>query len=323
MAQQPQQTLKDARGLLFEPLKDLKMGDLKQLYENAEPVILDAETDPRQAAEILLRKGIRAAPVTENKIWIGVLDLRDTVKFAVESHKEEAKKKKAKADANSPKDKLKFLSKAHGQHKTLKHFCSKSPFHTVTMADPVLKTVQLLSAGDHIVGVTNGKGELVSVCSQGQLFAAVCAKWKCNNVTVSLQDMFNAKFISGPVKSIRCDVKAAFAFEKMAEHNLSGLAVVDEDGCLIHNTSATDIKLWLQESESLDETIERFLINIRKQSLKAKFPVAFCLQVDSLGKALAKLQATGYHRLWLVDKDKRPIGVLALTDVFRFVVSQE
>ena len=41
---------------------------------------------------------------------------------------------------------------------------------------------------------------------------------------------------------------------------------------------------------------------------------------DDLKKAVGKLQATGYHRLWVVDDKGSPVGVLALTDVFKLIV---
>lgn len=41
---------------------------------------------------------------------------------------------------------------------------------------------------------------------------------------------------------------------------------------------------------------------------------------DDLKKAVGKLQATGYHRLWVVDDKGCPVGVLALTDVFKLIV---
>ena len=37
-------------------------------------------------------------------------------------------------------------------------------------------------------------------------------------------------------------------------------------------------------------------------------------------RAIGKLKATGYRRLWIV-KESKPIGVFALTDLFKFIVN--
>lgn len=92
---------------------------------------------------------------------------------------------------------------------------------------------------------------------------------------VKLSEMAKSKYVTSPVVTIRNTTKAYDAFEKMSTSNLSGLAVVDENGKVIHNTSATDIKLWLIHNEALETSIETFLSNIRKMSVKVK--VANCI----------------------------------------------
>ena len=109
------------------------------------------------------------------------------------------------------------------------------------------------------------------------------------------------------------------AFSLMSKLNLSGLAVVNEDGVLVHNTSATDIKLWLIASSTLEDTIEQFLISIRKLSLTERYPITVCTLKDTFKRGVQKIQATKYHRLWIVDQNTKPIGVLALTDIFKFI----
>ena len=110
-------------------------------------------------------------------------------------------------------------------------------------------------------------------------FVQVAAMWNdgpfkdAQSDSVKLQSLMDLKYITSPVKSVVGSLKAADAFSQMAKFNLSGLAVVDSEGNLIHNTSATDIKLWLQSECKFDDTIENFLIAIRKMSLDERFPV--------------------------------------------------
>ena len=60
-------------------------------------------------------------------------------------------------------------------------------------------------------------------------------------------------------------------------------------------------------------------IQIRKLSLTEKYPITVCTLQDTFKRAIQKLQATKYHRLWIVDDKTCPIGVLALTDIFKFI----
>lgn len=104
-----------------------------------------------------------------------------------------------------------------------------------------------------------------------------------------------------PVISVRFDSKASKAFDIMAQKGISGVAVVDEDGIIIHNTrwvliieslcatllwlgrrlderlkstsqrSTSDLKALIMANNldelSLDLTIEDFLVRLRCKNL--------------------------------------------------------
>jgi len=223
-----------------------------------------------------------------------------------------------------------LTSSPHISTNTLSYLAKMRPFTTVKSTDSLLVVAEALANGHHIVGVIDeDKKELTNILTQGQLFQQVAAKWNAgpfksdDSDAVKLQSLMDLKYITSPVKSVMGNVKAADAFSQMAKYNLSGLAVVDSDGNLIHNTSATDIKLWLQSETLLEDTIENFLISIRKASLDERFPVTMCMPRDSFKRAVQKLHATKYHRMWIVDDKKKPIGVLALTDVFKYLCKKK
>lgn len=287
-------------------------------------VVLDSKTDPKKAIEILIQNKVRAAPVidNDNNKFIGVLDLRDTVKFALETYKKQSSKlSEIKQKA------MEFLtSSPQITTQNLKYLAQMRKFRTIKNTDSLLSVAEVLAKGSHIVGVIDDKKNTLSgIITQGQLFQQVAKKWAVDiwnknnkNAQKALLSEIS-QYVSSPVKSIKCTVKAYEAFELMSKLDLSGLAVVNNDGVLIHNTSATDIKLWLIASSTLDDTIEEFLINIRKLSLNEKYPISVCLFNDTLQRAVQKLEATKYHRLWIVDDKTKPVGVLALTDIFKFI----
>jgi len=328
MAQLPDDEKKaddaDLRDVLIDTLSKTSISDLKL---SPKVIVLDAQVEPKQAIKVLIENKIRAAPVVDNSKFIGVLDLRDTIKFALESYH-----KKVASDENVVKEQamMWLTSSPHISTNTLSYLAKMRPFTTVKSTDSILVVADALANGHHIVGVIDeDKKELTNILTQGQLFQQVAAKWNAGpfkddaSDAVKLQSLMDLKYITSPVKSVMGNVKAADAFGQMAKYNLSGLAVVDSDGNLIHNTSATDIKLWLQSETLLEDTIENFLISIRKASLDERFPVTMCMLQDSFKRAVQKLHATKYHRMWIVDDKKKPIGVLALTDVFKYLCKKK
>jgi len=310
-------------------VKVLSNCNLSDLEISQKVIVLDCKTDPKKAIEILIQNKVRAAPVIDNNNnkFIGVLDLRDTVKFALETYK-----KQSSTLTEIKQKAMEFLtSSPQITTQSLKYLSQMRKFRTVKNTDTLLSVAGVLAEGSHIVGVIDvEKNVLSGIITQGQLFQQIAKKWtesiwndesNQNAEKTLLSDLAELKYITSPVKSIKSTVKAYDAFELMSKLDLSGLAVVNNDGVLIHNTSATDIKLWLIASSTLEDTIEQFLINIRKLSLNEKYPITVCTLKDSLKRAVQKLQATKYHRLWIVDDETKPIGVLALTDIFRFIVA--
>lgn len=332
----------DLRKKLIKVLEEEKVEKLiKEENLREKVVVLDSKTDPKKAIEILIQQKIRAAPVidNDNNKFIGVLDLRDTVKFALESYK-----KQSSALTEIKQKAMEYLtSSPQITTQSLKYLSQMRKFRTVSTDDNLLNVANVLTKGCHIVGVIDkSKNTLCAIITQGQLFRRIKKLWlnknKDNNnnddkkndddkeeallsdkCDISLKQLLALKYITSPIKSIKNTVKAYEAFELMSKLDLSGLAVIDKDGVLIHNTSATDIKLWLIATSTLEQTIEQFLIEIRQLSLETKFPIAFCELDQGLSKVVNKLGATGYHRLWICDKDRKPTGVIALTDIFKMI----
>lgn len=129
-----------------------------------------------------------------------------------------------------------------------------------------------------------------------------------------------------PVISVRFDSKAWKAFDIMAQKGISGIAVVDEDGVIIHNTSTSDLKALIVANNidnlSLDLTIEDFLVRLRSLSASAstRVPVSVNKKDDEVRVIVAKLHRTGYHRVWIINSKRKPSGLVSLADLFRHLV---
>jgi len=126
------------------------------------------------------------------------------------------------------------------------------------------------------------------------------------------------------------------AFSKMVKNRVSGLAVVDDLGCLVGNISISDFKLcgyearfWdllgLSVHDYMKEVIVKPEANIRTKvlyslGLKDKIPLVKCDQDDSLQVVVKLFSFYGVHRLFVVDAQRKPIAVISLADLLRHLL---
>ena len=294
MAEAKDDDVLKVRAEIVSQLENKKVESIK-LQNNA--VIIDSLTDPKKAIEILVKNKVRAAPVIDqvSKKFIGVLDLRDTLKYVLQAYKE-IDGGNDNDDDNKEKDaKTKAMEYLTGE--SLKDLCKNRPFRVVNDQDSFLKLAEVFSLGSHVVGVVNKEKKLIGVITQGSFFQLIAKDWvpipAINEINTTLQKILDLKYITSPIKTVSSNIKAYESFELMNNLNLSGLAVVNEKGILIHNTSATDIKLWLLKGEqSLNQSIEQFIIKIRNLALTEKYPITVCQLNDKFKRAIGKLKAT-------------------------------
>eukprot|EP00483_Globobulimina_turgida_P001289 UN01291 len=274
--QQPE----SVEGVRDDIVKILSKTKVSELELKDQAVILKANTNPKKAIEILVKNRVRAAPVVDKNDFIGVLDLRDTLPYVLAAYDAlyvypDVNANAADEKQNKQAQAMEYLVGKHSslQTQTLTFLCKNRPFRVVLSNDSLLTLANVFALGSHVVGVIDDDKKLIGVATQGYFFQQLAKKWKFVH-TCSLNSLFKLSYITSPIISINKRTKAVDAFKIMNTENLSGLAVLNEQGMLVHNTSATDIKLWLLKGEqSLDETIELFLINIRNLSIDERYPV--------------------------------------------------
>ena len=65
-----------------------------------------------------------------------------------------------------------------------------------------------------------------------------------------------------------------------------------------------------------------YLARIRQRDIdEARHPSSAIGATTTLGHAIGLLAATGYHRVFVVDGNGKPIGVVSVTDILRFASS--
>jgi len=119
------------------------------------------------------------------------------------------------------------------------------------------------------------------------------------------------------------DTMPAFeAFKLINQHYIHGVGVVDKDGKLVGNLSASNIKGITRRSfQVLRLPVREFLERDRRRMW---WFVPICTKEnDTLKQVILQFAATQKHRFFLVDKDDKPTGVITLTDVLKVVTSIE
>ena len=126
-----------------------------------------------------------------------------------------------------------------------------------------------------------------------------------------------------PVCTIAASDPALLAFERMAEHKLSGLAVVGDDGRIVCSISAADVRFLVRmdKFQLVGMDVLTLVSTCRQMDTarmgKTMAPLIVVTPATQLGMTLAKLGATRVHRLYIIDSSGALVGVVSLKDILR------
>jgi len=107
------------------------------------------------------------------------------------------------------------------------------------------------------------------------------------------------------------------SYKLLAETYQTAAAVINEDGTLVATLSSTDLRnITPNILESMDEmSVKEFLVI---QAEHVQEPVVVT-ENSIFFDIIWKLVNFKVHRVWIVNNEKKPIGVISLTDLFHFL----
>ena len=312
-------------------MRDLEKRDVGSLPCMNHRIVLDSIMTPKQVIKVLIDTKQRAAPVWNSKHqeFQCVLDLRDAVRLAITGYRQTRTRKQSTLSDEELSSFEEDQSLQGSNHSLVDCLDRQRPFPTILITDNLLLLTRLFATGAYIVGVFSTEGDYLYTLEQSELFSLISKLWNFGNDDRSfdckLQFVADLGCVSMPVKTVRHCESALSAFDVMTENNLSGLAVVTEDGEIGYNMSSTDIRLWLHAKHSLEVNVEDFLIGIRRLTTTKKTPanLMVCTLGMTLKRIVMKLKATKWKRIWVIDEQRAPIGVISMTDLFRFILLDE
>jgi len=288
-----------------------------------EVIIISSKDTPYDAFKQLIAHSILSAPVLDvntNK-FTGFLDMRDLVSFVVFIDDDQ------KSDVPNNLDDIIIkgskLLKVPLEGVTCTYLSRRNSFIPVHTTDNLLKVCEILAKGVHRVPVVNEKGEVTDIISQSSVIGFL--NKNASKLHMELEKTIHELGIaSKPVIHVGKETPTIETFRLMDNKKISGVAVVDEQGRLVGNTSASDLKLFLKTPsiELLQMPIVNFLNKIRQESIDISTPTITCKSTDHLSLAIGKISSTKVHRLFIADDEGgfKPNSCLSITDILRYIV---
>jgi len=122
------------------------------------------------------------------------------------------------------------------------------------------------------------------------------------------------------VASIDQSTPAIQGFLTLARRGISALAVVDQQHKLVGSLSASDLRGLSDETLAAITRPSLEFIQSANQGRAPMGPVS-CTPSDTLETAMDLVVRARVHRVWIADAEAgRPVGVLALGDIIRFLL---
>jgi len=110
--------------------------------------------------------------------------------------------------------------------------------------------------------------------------------------------------------------KTIDAFKQIIKNQVSAVGIIDNDGKLIGNLSAHDIKLVINEPGT---KLNSELQHIYSDPLfKVPRTLITCTKQDSIKHVIELLKVHEIHRVWVVEEDLTPSGVISISNICAF-----
>lgn len=302
------------------------------LPRGREVVCLNSEAPLEKAMEVLNEHHFISAPVLEggdaNKFY-DFLDVLDCCSFLltcfphdVDSVTEESLKQFVDSGETFAKATVKTVVDA-ARGLTLIEGRRVWPVKLETSLD---KVFDLFWMGIHRVPVIESTGRITTVLTQSDVIAFLAqnihilgeSRWR------TLEEL-NVSAVVDKVEAASMEELTIKAVHRLYAKQVSAIPVVDSEGRLVANLSASDLR-YLRRSNMTDLMLPLYKFLCLRRALSKRYvsidndkslhPLTARLS-DTLESAIFKLAATRVHRLWLVDDEFKPIGAISLTDCMR------
>jgi len=295
--------------------QDLLEPHFKLLFARSDDTVLTT-------LKLLQENNILSVPVFDEKEkkWLGLVDVFDILTVLVFMSD-----LKTLIDIASQKEvdwyqfinnEMKVLQEENVA--TILNSSERNPWCPVSRLLPLHSLMDMFSKdlNLHRVPIVDDDGNVIGLVTQSKVinFLYKNVDQFPDTAAIKVKD----SFVPSTVISIEADKTALDAYRLMVSNKVSGVAVVDKEGKLFGSISASDLKgslesnlfhdLYLPIALYLEKGTPEFQRNLSQS------PVSCTLETN-IYELLHKLASNHIHRLFVVDSDRKPIGVYSLCDI--------
>jgi CBS domain-containing protein len=314
---------------LDQLLENIEVFEMVGQWNRGPPVTIYATQTIQYALGLINKFRVFSLPVMNNQDhMIGIVDVLDIVKELVSQcfHDKKFDEAKAKQFFETTVDKLFLQQVTKARSKSFvisRHAKAKSVIHFM-----LLHKKERFIIVDRIVAGDCEEQPYPEIFFQGIISATDILKFLCRYPTWlkkdplfhrKVRDLFE-KFREPLV--VKQSELASKVFSEMGHNDNKGVAVVDDNGKLLYNISASDLKgIDINNSHILNSTLREFKDRDRSRDW---WTAPICVDLDStLYETLQQFVCTRVHRMYIIDEQGKPTGELNHRDLLRLIYEYE
>lgn len=274
-------------------------------------ITVNKNTSVHETLKVLFDTGILSVPVVDQTIdafpkhIAGFVDLLDILAYLI--HVCEAYSVTYSTPATLATS---FMNQPVGG---LIDYSSRDRFKTVLEEDNLHTVMEVLGKGSHRVGVVNVLADIQNLITQSDVVRLIAANVHLLGTGANMQ-MQELGFVARRLVVLNALETALNSFKRMNDMKVSAAPIVNEQGVYVGTLSVSDLKGLVVES--FENLLGSTLAFSQKHHYTQNIPLT-CLPTDTFGKVVSEVAQSRKHRVWIIDSNHIPIGVLSLTDICR------
>jgi len=292
--------------------------NVSDVFLNRNILWIPATTNLETALSIMKGNNIISLPVMDltQNTCIGVVDVLDIASFLVA---------KFPIDSITPENlkNLEYSGTYFGREvpvvQVINFSKTLTPTHQgvpafVELSTPLLGLIDIFAQGIHRVPVVDrSTAKLLNFISQSDLLRYFAENMYLIGDT-AYKTIQNLGLVGGGVHFCKVSAPVIGALLLIVSKRVSAIPALDDSGVLRGTISASDLRgLGPEDFPNLMRPVFDYLASKHPKSL---FPLT-CTPDDTLEYAIMKMAATKVHRLWCIDKDRKILGIVSITDVMK------
>jgi CBS domain-containing protein len=200
----------------------------------------------------------------------------------------------------------------------------RNPFKLINGEESLSEAVDEYLKGVHRIAITDEDGQVTGVISQWTIANYLATVPTDDKEWIPSLRAFvgDSKFTKDLVTANNSD-NTLNCFFKMYKNNLTAIPILNENGKLWGNLSASDLRCFHLLSDNfydLLQPVSQFLACIRKQQGRPENYIVSVSPKTPVKDIVAKFNEDIIHRVYLVDNENNLLGAFSLTDLMKDLI---